>query len=497
MKRKALVMGSVVHLILGVAVLAFAIAVTLIITGFGGMFVSAQACYTMSSWRHGWKSFGMGPTVIGAQAVYVSDYIPVQLPLLGCQTRRIDLGTAYPETIAETIGEHAVTCFGQFGRGDWNVLWELGENPWKCSEISFVLPPGESMTALNLTYYLNQSVYDKGKDCRICENPCVDAGFNCYEKNPEFCAKEEENPYTCRSALILEEMYIMCTDGVPTTVNSYWDCVDYLSEFVCLEYGLLYYYDGDPVDDGIAGICRSGADPDDSDLFKPPILPDVAMIDYTAPANFGDEVPGFQCMFCNGTYPSVPQHCTLKGDVKQENCTKDVTYYDFLKPGSKTIYSFKSRGESGYIVDPFYPNVSVSGQVSVFVEYIDSFTYSRKAVDLGNLPIECALGTFLDSCSGCLQSCTTGTLTTFGIVGMVKKHPVVSAPLLVSDQTSGLYYLGIGDKVAGFITGVPLLSIGASIYSCAECLDQAAQGGSADIMACEDMLLICLYEHNV
>jgi len=456
----------VVFLIFAFLVLVF------FLGGFGG-----TMCSISSYLRNLWQSLCLELPYTGIEVFCISDVlrgvgtsvgVPIQwaasafgislkLPTFStpifCPTS--DYSVANYQELLSRVALETKTCFFQYGKGEWNVLW-FEDNPAICSVLHADIK--ENLSVSTIVNYFKSFVLEKKKDCRICENPC-DPGFYCSEEDPTKCYRYEANPIICERNT---SGYQPCDPGyefVKNETSMEW-CMDFFYNHGLASCDLGFIYDS------TNHICRNSSNPSQTrNLNWPSYL-------------YVTEGGKSYCMYCKRetektTLILKPRECKISADVKNESCYVNVTLFDELE--NKLIFSignFSSKSLTDY-----YNDYNVTGKVDVFILFLDSFTGSRKATRVAKLPPECAVNTFKDSCGICWETCVQPALTTAPLLLLPKIKSSISASTVA--KSVGYWYL----------IGAPWATA-----ECGSCLISNFQ--QADLPICDDKVLICIVQRE-
>jgi hypothetical protein len=456
------------------------IAVVFFVTAIIGLFflgtTSLTACNFFSKVRHIWKHFCI--QTFGIQLFCAADMVEsvtgfiagqrLTTPLLGCKTREERIAqVADYDDLLQRISRSLIEGWIQYGKGELDVLWERWENPAMVSVIYADLGAQE-LNAGMITQFLRENNFTIGVDCRGCADPCLTPGYTCREDFPTQCEKWEDNPFLCMAS----PDYRACNPPFTRSVlmRDYDECKPLLVDYLCPP-DYVYNEATDECENIYTGATTAIVPPDAFNIQ-----------DITECKAKEEEC---ECLICNDTYGEIhlPNHCFLTEEANPE-CKRAITYADILKPGIRLLYSF-ANSTHRLIVDANDTDFNVSGRIYIFVEYIDAFTRTRKVPHIANLPPECAAATFMDSCKICIDNCVRG------VVGEAHAGASIYS-LLLQDKLKEQIKTGVSLVTwegAKYLLGLGIGLIG----ECLHCLARVHLIG-ADIVACEDIILLCVYE---
>ncbi|RLG17715.1 hypothetical protein DRN62_00325 [Nanoarchaeota archaeon] len=484
--------NMIVGLILGLIVLGFLIFLGWEITYLSSSFSSSFVCSLSSRFRHFLHSFSL--QFYGVEVISLYDIARFDVPLIGCAPTSIRYGEVRAEDLMRTIAFEAGRCYQQYGGGEWNVMWLSGENPRPCSSIYADL--GDQMiTFEDLSNFFKTIKFSSRLDCRDCEHACPE-GFVCDYEHPEQCVRSEANPLICEAFGVPPK----CSEGSLKRIRgSEEEIFDVLSDFACEQYDFSTFleegcfdgtdagstYLGEPV----GGVCSSGVLLRNvcisfGELDGEATIPEDMCVSYG-----GDGGAEYECMYCEEvvdgkTHLYKTDFCLIHQPTN-DSCRKEITYYDYLLPGIKTIYTYRDPSES-FVVLENESNHPITGKVRIFIEFLDSFSGTGKHEGIRYLPPECGVLTFVDSCDMCEDECLGGLFKTYSLISGGKK--VYGNPLT---YTTGPFFFVISTALWQFGT-----SAYSSLLSCENCISTNIRQtfSEADLVACRDTLLICFYQ---
>jgi hypothetical protein len=191
-------------------------------------------------------------------------------------------------------------------------------------------------------------------------------------------------------------------------------------------------------------------------------------------------------------YLPEPCHST---ELVGEHCMQSISYEEALKPGLMTLYSFKEMGEAGNLTTQDCNDTFVEGNIHVFIEYMDSFTTTRKVVSTHELPPQCAVGYMMDSANPCIAACATAVIRAAGLTAVTKRTPLGILSVAGVPLTPSYFYKGLGSVGAFASKGhTALFGLGA-VRDCWNCLyNRFVSVPFADVILFNDIMLICIYQ---
>jgi hypothetical protein len=483
--------GWLVSLILTIAKYAVALLIAGVIIFLVLRFGGSATCNSISNLRHMWHNFCIYN--LAGQAACASDFFPLYIPLFGCDPIRQGPINMNVEDAAQHIGVMAKDCWIKYGSGMLDVLWwdVFGENPATCSET--VIDLSGKLYPFNITDVWVSTTHGYERDCTLCgDDPCATPGFECDVDNPMYCRRDYYNSYTCQ---IVKHHYVPCASGVYKELSyiqdgneAFWHCVGNLSSWACDRYD--YYYNSSHW----VRRCVDIFEPENQDKW---LLPNLTAVNNTPWTYDSDDPkadvnpvldPGFRCGFCNDSgLIALPESC-YEAELAKDECLMSQSYADLLHPGYMTMYSFKKSGETGNLTTEFSNDSYVEGRIHVFVEYMDSFTLTRKAVSAHELPPQCAVGYVMDSASPCVSTCQTAAVKAVGLYYMTRYMPLGPVNIGHSYKTP----LGIGAGIKKIHQSIFIVGAAVECWNCF--YNRFLSMPFVDLILYNDMLLVCIYE---
>ncbi len=459
-------------------------------------------CSFSSFIRHLYHSACIG--VAGVELACLPDYVPFEIPLLGCTPPTQRFGEMNAREFSKLIGTEAASCWGKYGSGKLNVLWGESENPAICSVLSARLKDNLNAEILSKTW--EDITYGTTYDCTKCDDACEE-GYECDLSEKTRCIKYVDRALECEKEGVLPD----CSIG--RIVSQTFRESDYspeqystikkklfgnLSQYVCgedesyVQEGCCdanneYYVIGDDgcsVGEKRENICIR----EENDQYfcggEPQLPEDMCFV-----SNVGGE--NVHCIYCQSDGVGYrPKQCVLTQKVDKEDCLVKISLFNYLEPSMKTFYTLKNSTDSAFILTPYESNFNITGDVDVFIEYIDSFTGVGRSRGIRPLPQECAAAYFVDTCDACEDECLGGM---FGLLMLYQGSYATPGTTAVE---AGITYIVVPELSAYVFSSATHYagSIGSKLIQCATCLADKAL--DADIVACSDKILICMYQKD-
>ena len=113
----------------------------------------------------------------------------------------------------------------------------------------------------------------------------------------------------------------------------------------------------------------------------------------------------------------------------------------------------------------------------IFIEFLDSFTGTSREESKRNLPPECAVGEFVDTCDSCWDECFAAGIYAFSFLNFKKVYEVPGTAV-----------------ASGYLFWRTITLPFEKIADCGRCLIESANKNSVALLACSDEILICIYK---
>lgn len=362
-------------------------------------------------------------------------------------------------------------CWRTYGGGKLDALAGQNENPARCSRITSNTKG--NLTPKKITSEFKEKIveWEEELDCTINETRCCPEGYSCYKSDPRYCSKRASNVFECENQRTFGS-YEACPSGYTEESVSRERCYQLFPQRSCKD-GCYYNASED--------TCLSLID--DSECGEPS-LP-------TMTSEKG-------CKYCNSSYEQIPpEGCVLKASTNK-SCVKTKTFYEYFKPGKKTLYSFSWINESGkretklVATDNrsiYNKSPKISGEYYTSIIFLDTFTETAKPPEIRELPGECAGRKFVDSSEGCANYCARAGISS--LVGVTFAKSLVASPLKTAVAA------GVGFthwKSAKFWAQAGFQASG--IPQCAKCIANKYLQLGVDLVPLGDTVLVCVYERK-
>ena len=346
-------------------------------------------------------------------------------PLLGCSPALQAYSASSTSGQAFSgLTDAMSNCWYQYG-GAGNLV-VLPNSPGLCSVISLNLD--QNVTFYNLTQYMRGVVYTKQVSCinHTAQQSCPNyqQGFSCDTSQPTECTL-----YT----------------------NNYFDCVGqqgYSPVYSGYQLQSIPLYNPNvatTADNNVSAyLCSTGCSLDTSTLNC-----------VNATGQIGNCVKSYTnfCQKnlsgvynCNVAYESSsdsflpPQGCTLTEAVNT-NSTINITYADYLAPGTNTIFTYKNK-TSG-LSESVNPNSNLSiNKAQLYVLFLNSLVGSRMPPNQISLPSECAPANWYNNypASGIEYECTRA-LAAYSALGVKSAYGSIRPGIITTSATISAGYL--------------------------------------------------------